>query len=138
MTDLDAIKDNWVAALADVRLKHPNPSVDVQLVFLKHGNAIRVLYSFTGLQDSRSDTIFPTFEYYFYANHWPGDDKARLWVLAVWALFMEHEGLEHTLLNGEQLADPHTSDWCAGHRVVLDRRHDMTFMLERLTGGNHD
>jgi hypothetical protein len=76
--------------------------------------------------DSTKPERLKTFEYYFYASHWPGIEKARLWVVAAWALLMEHEALE---LAG---ADPHNSDHCAAHRTALDRRHDMDYMLSRI------
>lgn len=130
----------WRAALKDLQVRYPDPDVDILITVEERTKDVKVLFNMINLPDSRAleaNGYFPSFEYYFYADHWPGVEKARLWVMSVWALFMEHEAMEMTYLNGKQLADPHTDDWCAGHRWTLDRRHNMEYMIGRLwkTGG---
>ncbi len=97
----------------------------VVVVTINRPRDVKILFTLYNLQDSTSPDRIKAFEYYFYANHWPGLEKARAWILAAWALLMEHEALE---MAG---ADPHHSEACAAHRADLDRRHNMDFMLSR-------
>jgi len=131
---MDELVANWESAIADLRFRHPDPSVSVRISVVQRPRNVRILFTLDGLPDSTLTVKHDGFEYYFYAGHFPGTDKARMWALSVWALFAEHEALELTLLNGEQLANPHMSEWCVGHRKTLDKRHDMDYMLARIWG----
>ena len=125
-------KVNWESAIKDLVFHHPDPSTTITVTAVPRAHHLKILFTFGNLVDSQTLGRLETLEYYFYANHWPGTEKARLWTLAVWALFMEHEALELTYLNGAQFADPHTSNWCAAHRKALERRHDMEYMISRI------
>jgi hypothetical protein len=126
--------DNWNASIKGMTLRHPDPSVRVSLSVVNRGRHTKILFTLNGLTNSQTSERMFVFEYYFYVTDWPGLEKARLWILANWALLMEHEALELAQLDGAQMADPHTSDWCEAHRTALDRRHDMNYMLSRICG----
>lgn len=121
--DVAALITNWESVL--LFLRHPDPDVHVSLTIVPRPRAVRILFTLHNLQDSTKPSRIEAFEYYFYADYWPGLEKARLWIEAAWALLMEHEELE---MVG---ADPHHSDGCATHRAALDKRHDMNYMLSR-------
>jgi hypothetical protein len=119
---------SWESAVQGLALCHADPEVRVSLTVVPRPRAVRILFTLHNLQDSTKPSRIEAFEYYFYADHFPGFEKAKVWVLSAWALLMEHEELE---MSG---ADPHHSDECAAHRALLDKRHDMEFMLTRILG----
>lgn len=127
----------WCTALVGLRFEHPDPEVTVHLTVVPQKNDVKVLFVFENVKDSRAPERF-NLEYYFRANHWPGITLARMWIVAVWALFLEHEALELTYLLGRQFVDPHLKgQWNLAHCEALEKRHDMNFMISRLTGGAH-
>lgn len=126
------LKFQWETALASLRIVHPDPSTNVTLHVYERERSVRVQFNFTSLVNARAPGRHELLEYYFTAEHFPGIPFARLWVIAVWALFMEHEAMELAYLGDEQLIDPHTSDYADKHRAALDNRHNMTKMLGRL------
>lgn len=126
------LKFHWETALADLRIVHPDPATSVTLSVVERPRSVRIMFSFTSLVNARAADRHDLLEYYFQPDHWPGLEKARLWILAVWALFMEHEAMELTYLGDKQFVDPHTSDFADRHRIALDKRHNMPYMLGRL------
>ncbi len=116
----------WESVVSGMTFAHPDPDTYVRVRVVPRPRNIRILFTLHNLVDSVRGQRIEAFEYYFYADHWPGAEKARLWILSAWELLMEHETLE---MSG---ADPHNSPGCVEHRAALDRRHDISFMISRM------
>ena len=130
---VDHLVTLWNRTLEGLEILYPDSRVTVAMSVVKRPNDVRILFDLKDLENSRDlGRRIDSLEYHFHATHWPGEEKARMWILAVWVLLMEHEALEFFYVNGKQFADPHTSDMCAKHRAELEKRHDMGYMINRL------
>lgn len=97
----DAVRRLWRHALDGVRVRHPDPRVDVRLGTAVYSGEMVVEFRMYNMRDtSDPDRLMGAgFRHYGAVGwNWPGLGPARTYTAALWSLYMVHEALELTTL----------------------------------------
>lgn len=126
-----AIMRLWRGALRQMRFRHPDPSVDVQVSLHPWGpSALLIRFDMYALRDnvnpdrrigsmsSWSSFGRGTFHCEMLVDDWPGLHLARMAATATWMGYINHEALELVSLDDRIYYDPHRWDGCPAQRVV--------------------
>lgn len=117
------IAEQWRAALADVRIRHPNPEYPVTLTIHDDG-VLQIGLAWT--RDSRdpSNIIRDFVVSNVRLTYFPGVRLARKWLAAAWAGYTQHEALELVTVGDLETRplDPHEDPYttCPWNRGLRD------------------
>lgn len=95
----DAIVRLWTQAASELRVRHPDPRVNVDLVVKKSYDQMDIRFKMENLRDTTDPDVNFTAGRGFshllrFPVQWPGYEVARVYLTAGWTLYMIHEGLE--------------------------------------------
>ncbi len=109
-------REQWLKLVGNTSAVYPNPKVTViPTAYIAHDeDSLVITFKLRNLPDisAQLGTTYREFEHTCKVGYWPGLDRARQYLAAVWSWFLFHEGLEGLQyktgkLAGKPLADPH-------------------------------
>jgi hypothetical protein len=98
----DAIVRLWKHAISELRVRHPDPRVDVNPRLEIGFPGLTIRFAMTHLRDtSDPDVVVRNFGHIMEFDYqWPGYDVAHAYLTAGWVLYMMHEGMELVTFRG--------------------------------------
>ncbi len=96
-----AVRRLWTAFLKTVRVRHPDPRVNIELIlgYMRDTGEPAILFSMSSLRDTGNPDrrILDGFLHFAKVGWaWPGEQAAGAYIAALWSLYMIHEALELT------------------------------------------
>lgn len=132
-TRQQALVNLWKYAASQVRVRHPDPKVDVRVDVHSYGIAddVRLEFIMFNLCDTSYDNSpgqehrMWRFRHGVTIMEWPGLENAKMLISAAWALYMQHEAFELVTLRdraGCEYHDGHVEGCpeCAGNAAIID------------------
>jgi hypothetical protein len=109
----------WFAALADLRIAHPDPTAEFGVTV--HDDSLAL---WATVRDSRDPAVWRVRQsvHCVKLEHFPGTRLARLFVAGMFIGYMTHECFELVTARGEQPFDPHADPYIANPYNALFRR----------------
>lgn len=98
-TRQQALVNLWKYAASQVRVRHPDPKVDVRIDIRSNGidGSVRLEFVMFNICDTSYDSIVHRmwrFRHSASLDSWPGLENAKMWISAAWALYLQHEAFE--------------------------------------------
>lgn len=132
-----ALRRLWADALADLRFRHPDPAVDVEVsVHAWNTSSIRIEFDMFGLRDTVGGGPIspatpwgvrerPVFHTELFVDDWPGKRLARMAAIGTWVGYVNHEALElvslePVSLNSTIYYDPHGHPFAPSQALIND------------------
>lgn len=132
-TRQQALVNLWKYAASQVRVRHPDPKVDVHIDIRSNGidGSVRLEFVMFNICDTSYDNSpgqehrMWRFRHSATLEDWPGLENARMWISAAWALYMQHEAFELVTLRdraGCTYHDGHVEvcPECASNAAIID------------------
>lgn len=125
-----ALVNLWKHVASQVRVRHPDPKVDVRIDIRSNGidGSVRLDFVMHNICDTSYDSIehrMWRFRHSATLDEWPGFENAKMWISAAWALYMQHESFELVTLRdraGCSWHDGHVEGCpeCASNAAIID------------------
>jgi hypothetical protein len=97
----------WSAALAPVRLRHPN-GVSQPVLRIIDGNPPQLYVGLDQTTCTKTGATLTDFAISTVAlTFYPGARLAQMWMAAAWVGYLQHEALELVTVDGVAVLDPH-------------------------------
>jgi hypothetical protein len=111
------LKQQWTRALEAMDIHHLDPTCTPEFVMLGADDEPRLQLNVLNLRDANDQErrIAKQVVHTMNLRVWPGHQLAQLFLACAWATFFQHEALEHVLVDGERLWDPHRPPYIYDH-----------------------
>lgn len=101
----------WREALSEIKVVHPDRRC-TPMVALESGDPPRLTVGLDKAWSTRTGKFLrsPFIISNLSLTFFPGKKLAQQWFAAAWAGYLQHESLELTTVDGENILDPHEND----------------------------
>jgi hypothetical protein len=139
-TRKQALVNLWSYAASQVRVRHPDPKVQVRVDVQRYGigDEIRLDFVMFNICDTSYDSENRMWRFRHGATltEWPGLENAKMWISAAWALYLQHEAFELVTLRDRAGCSWHDGyvegcPECASNAAIIDA-HGMNHHQELL------
>lgn len=101
------LSQEWAEALQGLTIRHPNPGIEVVCTLTPSDPPVLAIACPNTL-DTRDGTPIPNFVVSNVTlSYFPGPELARIWLVCAWVGYLQHEGLELAIYQGQRVLDPH-------------------------------
>lgn len=125
-----------------MEIRHPDPSVYVELSVKDYTGKVQITYRMYNLKDTTSGEPierqspwdrrpYVGFNYFVYAGKWPGERLARMFIVGCWMAYVEHEALELVSLDRSIYYNPHDHS-LSPYQMIINRVSDFSRTFEPL------
>lgn len=123
-----ALVNLWKHAVSQVRVRHPDPKVQVRVdVRDGIGEEVRLDFVMLNICDTSFDSERRMWRFRHGATlvEWPGLENAKMWISAAWALYLQHEAFELVTLRDRAGCNYHDGyiegcSECAENAAIID------------------
>jgi hypothetical protein len=136
----EALANLWTYAASQVRVRHPDPKVQVRVDVQRYGigDEVRLDFMMFNICDTSYDSENRMWRFRHGATltEWPGLENAKMWISAAWALYLQHEAFELVTLRDRAGCSWHDGyvegcPECASNAAIIDA-HGMNHHQELL------
>jgi hypothetical protein len=124
--------DLWRAAIADVRLRHPNGR-STPILRISSGTPPEMYVGLDATTCTLTGKLMVDFSIStIVLTYWPGVRVAQMWMAAAWVGYLQHEALELATVGGRAIIDPHAEPY-ASNPANRGLRYGMPPVLTPIT-----